>query len=350
MTGKLQSWLLAACAAVGFGVGCTDGSPTQVLTGKLSANSGAVAVRAVSGDHVVTAGRVHSDGSFTLSIPAGKSYRLEVLSSDGRAHPMLANDGGLAKNLAFDVCKPTRPYDMGNCELGGTGTGGMCVPPKPCMDPTDPNCQPCDPNSGMSCPCDPAVDPTCKPPCDPTLDPMCKCDPSTGMCPPCDPTDPMCKQPCDPMTDPMCPPPCDPTDPMCKQPCDPTVDPMCKCDPITGMCPPCDPTDPMCKQPCDPMTDPMCGTTPPPCTNPMDPTTCKDPCMTDPSMCACSVVVGSGSGSGYMDGKDPGGMGSGSCWPPPEMPCDMNGNCTCDGGGMFPTHPPVNFGCGEPKP
>ena len=64
--------------------------------------------------------------------------------------------------------------------------------------------------------------------------------------------------------------------------------------------PPCDPaSDPTCKPPppppCDPTTAADCPLPPPPCADPNDPNTCKDPCMADPSQCAC------GPGRGWQD-------------------------------------------------
>jgi hypothetical protein len=241
MKNVFSSWLFAACAA------CTGAASTQVVTGTV-ASSTAVAVRAVSGSDVVTAGRVRSDGSFTLSLPAGKQYSLEVMTSAGAILPI----GTKSAALTFKVCQPTDPWDMG-------GVGGGAPPP----------------------PCDPASDPNCKLPPPP---------------------------PCDPASDPNCVPP--------PPPCDPVTDPNCK--------PPPPP-------PCDPTTDPSCQLPPPPCADPNDPNTCKDPCMADPSQCACG------------SGTDPTSAGSGSggtCWPPPLPP----GDCT---GAMPPDHPPGDFGCAE---
>jgi hypothetical protein len=300
MTRSLTWGLFGACAA--FAIACTGGSPAQVLTGKVTAKD-AIAVRAVSGSDVVTAGRVHTDGSFTLSLPEGKAYHLEVLTSDGSARPILARDGVTPKNLAFDVCHASKPYDLGGVG-GSNGAGpGLCPPPPPpCDSSTDPSCM-CDPSSGA-----------CPPPkCDPTTDPSCMCDPTTGPCPP--------------------------------PKCDPTMDPSCMCDPTTGACPP---------PKCDPTQDPTCPVMPPPCVDPTDPNTCKDPCMEHPEVCACGS-----SGGGKAPGSPPGGMGPGSsgsgsagggatggtCWPPPDPGCDLMGDCPCDG--VFPEHAPGNFGCQE---
>lgn len=307
MRTALTTWLAAACAVAGFG--CTAPDKTQVLTGRVSTRD-AVAVRAIDGTTIVTAGRVRSDGTFTLSLPKGHRYRLEVLTRSG-VHNIIGTTSGT--DLSFKVCEPSDPFDMG-------GFGDMDCDPM-----TDPNCKPEPPQ------CDPG-DPNCLPPmpwpCDPTTDPMCKCGPNGEGCGDgggtggCDSTDPNCvPPPCDPAMDPNCMP----------LPCDPATDPTCKCYPGDPNCPPpCDPmTDPNCGVTCDPEVDAMCPPPPPPCTDPTDPTTCKDPCMVDPVACGC-----------LADGTTNDGM---SCWPPPE-PCDGT-NCPDDP--WWPNNPPGDFGCGD---
>ena len=304
---RTRSWLLAVCAVAG--VGCTEGSSTQVVTGRVT-TSGALAVRAVTADSTVTAAQIRSDGSFTLALPAGKRYRLEVLTTSGVRHVLSHTATGLGA-LSFQVCEPVDPWDIGGVGDGnmGPGTGGGGGNGDPC-DPTDPNCKPL-----------PCMDP---------MDPACGCDPS-GVCPPpppppcMDPSDPNCKppEPCQP-GDPSCGTVCtDPTDPNCMPPppiCADPTDPYCKCD-AAGTCPPptCAPGDTMC--PPEP---------PPPCADPTDPQSCKDPCMADPATCGCAI-------------EDP------NCWPPPQPPdCDPAGTmCDPGMGGMTPDHPPGDFGCKE---
>jgi len=344
MTNRIKrAWLFAACAAAA--VGCTAGDPeTQVLTGTIQ-TSGALAVRAVTGDTVITAATVRSDGSFTLSLPVGQRYRLEVLTTSGVRHVVAAKNGTLTA-LSFKVCDPIGPFDVGGIgpdgmtggSGGGTGGGdGTC-------DPMDPDCKPT--------PCAPG-DPSCGTwPC---MDPT---DPSDPACWPCQPGDPSCEPPppCGP-NDPMCEPPspCQPGDPNCSWPCaaedpncDPcafgSMDPSCWCQPGDPTCEPppppvcMDPTDPYCmcdaNGECPPPTcssgDTMCPPPPPPpCSDPMDPNTCKDPCMEDPAQCGCSSM-------------EP------NCWPQPQPPDCANGMCDPDGGWMTPEHPPTDFGCAEP--
>jgi hypothetical protein len=304
----------------------------------VSAKHNAVGVRAVSGDDVLTAAAIRSDGTFSLILPKGHEYRLELMLRTGTVKHFTTKKNGKLTGLAFKVCEPQDPWDMGGTEPG-TGGGGMCT------DPTDPNCKPpCDPASGEMCPEPP-------PPCDPMTDPGCGggCDPSTGMCPPptcTDPTDPNCGM-CVPQPDGTCEPKCDPmTDPNCEPPpppppCDPTTGMGCeppKCDPSTGMgdCPVgctdwynCCPDGSMDCIPPEPCTDPNAPGCAPPCEDQMDPTSCKDPCVLDPAQCGC------------MPGEP-------NCWPPP----DDGGGCCSGGTGMCdpddavtPDSPPDDFGC-----
>jgi hypothetical protein len=345
--------------ALVLGAGCSSTPDEQVLTGKVT-TSGAIAVRAVSGSHVVTATQVRSDGSFTLTLPAdGVRYRLEVLTTSGVRHVYSKAEGALA-DLSFRVCQPTDPYDMGGIGGGsspgdpgmGGGTPGCdpttdmnCTPPWPgCADPMDPNCQPpdpppwpcmdpSDPNCGGTMCADP-MDPDCptQPPC---ADPM---DPNCPWPMPCAAGDPTCDAPCaDPM-DPNCQPCMNPMDPTCGLPptpgCSDPMDPYCFCD-AGGNCP-----DPWCGYGggtgMEPNTSPpgadiyMCPPPPPePCLDPMDPTTCTNPCANDPATCGCAM-------------EDP------NCWPTPTPPeCDATGTMCEPGGpgGMTPENPPGDFGC-----
>src|SRR5438067_11376559 len=104
MKSSITPWLVA----MGVAAGCSGTPDTQVITGKVT-SSGAIAVRAVSGDSVVTAGRIRSDGTFTVAIPTGTAYRLELLTSSG-VKPVLGR--GYAA-LEFSVCAPTQPFDCG---------------------------------------------------------------------------------------------------------------------------------------------------------------------------------------------------------------------------------------------
>lgn len=314
-----KAWLVALCAMAG--IGCSESGSPQVLTGRF-ATSGALAVRAVSADRTVTAAQVRSDGSFTLALPAGQRYRLEVLTTRGVRHVLAAGESGLTA-LSFTVCDPGDPWDVGDVGNGmdpggGGGTTGCSDPTDPmckCIDPgtglPDPNCapDPCmpgDPDCGTSCPN--PTDPSCGPPkCDDPMDPNCTPDP-------CMPGDPSCGTMCTDPTDPGCMPP--------PPPCSDPTDPYCKCD-EAGMCPPptCSPNDPMCPPP-----------PPDPCADPTDPDTCKDPCMADPGSCGCSST-------------DP------NCWPDPQPPtCDDAGMCDPGTGGMTPANPPGDFGCKEMAP
>lgn len=304
---RRRAWLAALWgAAFGLGFGCNDaGSSSQVLTGRIDTTMGVVAIRAVSGDAVVTAAEVQRDGRFRIALPAGETYRLEVLTNGG-VKQVLAHQGGTWKGLETKVCIPTAPFDMGS--LGDSGT--MC-------DPMDPNCGGCGGDLPPQCdPMDPKydpMDPNCKPPEPPP--PSCG-GPNEPPCPQCmDPMDPNCKP--EPCTNPM--------DPGCQM-CGGANQPPCPEDPCTN------PMDPNCKPPpcMDPM-DPNCGGTTDPgpiCEDMTDPTTCKDPCVIDPMACGCNAGE--------------------QCWPPPEPPqcMDPGGNTMCDPAGtVAPTNVPGDFGC-----
>ncbi len=330
--------------ALVLGAGCTGGSsPEQVLTGRVN-TSGAIAVRAVSGTTVVTATQVRSDGSFTLALPAdGVRYRLEVLTTSGVRH-VFANASGQLADLSFRVCQPTDPYDMGGIG-GGTDPGGMgggtpgcdpatdmnCVPPWPgCSDPADPDCEPPPP-----WPCMDPADPNCGgTTCSDPMDPMCP------WPQPCADGDPTCTEPCADPTDPNCGVCNNPMDPTCGLPptpgCSDPNDPYCFCDAM-GNCP-----DPWCgwggggdgTEPNTGVPETMCPPPPPePCFDPMDPTTCTNPCENDPAACGCAM-------------EDP------NCWPMPVPPeCDATGTCEPGGpGGMTPENPPGDFGCDDNEP
>jgi hypothetical protein len=279
---RRQAWLNAlwgAAFGLGFGFGCSDGgASSQILTGRIDTThtSGVVAIRAVTGDAVISATEISSDGRFRIALPAGSKYRLEVLTTTG-VKPMLHVDGGW-KSMEVKVCVPTAPFDMGNVgkasEMCDPSTDPNCdpgmPPPTGCTDPMDPNCPPPDPM------CTNPMDPDCKPP----------------PPPPCmDPMDPSCQPPsCGGMNEPPCPP----------DPCTNPMDPDCKPPPP----PPCmDPMDPNC-------ADPGGGTM---CEDPMDPETCKDPCVIDPMSCGCDA-------------------GEMNCWPPP-------GPTPCTGDPMDPPNP-----------
>ena len=154
------------CAlALAVAAGCSTTPDDQVIAGNVT-TSGALAVRAISDGNVVTAARVRSDGSFTLSLPALTQFQLEVLTRAGVQHVIDTH----AAVLAFRVCAPTAPYDLGG--MGhGSGSGG-CDQPPPMCDPATGMC--CDANGNCMPECDPMSDPNCWPP------PPPDCNPSTG--------------------------------------------------------------------------------------------------------------------------------------------------------------------------
>jgi hypothetical protein len=111
--------LFAACAAIG----CGTTPSTQVLTGTAT---NALAVRAVSGTTIVTASAVTSSGAFSLSLPAGAQYRLEMLTSNG-VEPVVTSGSHVVE---FRVCHAGAPFDVGTIghvttgDGSGSGSGG----------------------------------------------------------------------------------------------------------------------------------------------------------------------------------------------------------------------------------
>jgi hypothetical protein len=99
--------------------GCSTTPTTQVVTGTATDS---LAVRAISGDTVVTASAVADDGSFSLALPAGE-YRLEVLTSSG-AEPVYADNATTLTDLEFTVCHPGAPFDLGAIAPHHVGSGG----------------------------------------------------------------------------------------------------------------------------------------------------------------------------------------------------------------------------------
>ena len=107
MKSAFSAWLFAACAIAA--AGCTSDPKTQLLTGKLSSTQHAIAVRAVDGTTVITAARVRSDGSFTLQLPAGHHYRLEVLTASG-VHNIVAAKNGSYADVTVSLDLSPQPY------------------------------------------------------------------------------------------------------------------------------------------------------------------------------------------------------------------------------------------------
>ena len=107
---------LTACAAT------PSSSGTQELTGTAT---GAIAVRAVSGTTVVAASSISSSGDFTLALPPGATYRLEVLTSSGVA-PVVTD---ASRAVEFKVCHAGKPISIGHVTTGsgsGSGSGHDC--------------------------------------------------------------------------------------------------------------------------------------------------------------------------------------------------------------------------------
>ena len=371
---------LAACNQAGENPPAEESA--QIVSGRVARHNFAsevVGVRAVSGDTAAAWSAVALDGSFSLELPAGAEYRMEVVTAAG-SHGFVGSAGGSTHALSFAVCSAGAPFDVGHvhgwaqsdgekpgddcddppppCDDAGNccfddGTccfpdGSCCFPGGTCCAPGEP-CEPppCNPGPDGNCdpepPCEPGPDGTCDPgtpPCDLDTGENCCDDPAEdGSCP---------GQPCKPGPDGTCddpepPPPCDPAtgqnccenprdDGSCPdQPCEPGPDGTCD-DPTT----PCEAGDPnCCENPapdgscpgqCEPGPDGTCD----------DPTTPCEPgpdgnCDQPPSPCD--------------DYDDP------SCWPQPGTPpCagvpDAESGAACWSDGAVPEKLIPDFGCG----
>ncbi len=364
-------WSVLLAATLGGCVLSQDDS--QTITGRVERtgfDGMALGARVIQGDTVIVTAPLDSDGNFTVAVPPGTGYRLEIVTSTG-AHPFVQHAGGELIEHAFDVCDPGDPFDLGDVYQGdsypeewdgedpGTGCGDppppdWCpadVPEEECWDPClwdpmaceDPcalypeTCDPCakDP-SRCEDPClehpewcvDPCEeDPSlCEDPCaiDPTL---CMCPDGSTNCDPCEANPEMCDpcvlhpELCDPcLEDPSLCDPCATRPELCEDP-DPCMLYPELCDPCVGdpdLCDPCLEHPELCDDPCA-LYPEMC-----------------DPCLLDPTLCESPCEPGA---DGSYDDEN--------CWPVPEdPPCDMNGVCDPDGCAV-PEEPIPDFGCGE---
>jgi hypothetical protein len=279
----LRSRLMMSMIALGWcGCAATSSPTTQVVTGTVSA-SDAIAVRAVVDDQVVTATQVRSDGSFSLSLPAGKAYRLEVLSSLGVQHVRQATGA----DLKFRVCVPGDPWNVGT--VGPNSGDGSGRPPGGPGGPGDGSCggPPPPPNGGPPPPPMGGSDSGPPPPNGGPPPPMGGSD--SGPPPPMGGSD----------GGPPPPPNGSGTDPG-----DGSAMPPRGTDPNGHPCPP----------------------PPAPCADPTDPNTCQDPCVDDAPSCGCA-------------------SGDPACWPAPGPACAPD-DPSCDPGGPIgPQNPPGDFGC-----
>ena len=246
---KTTTFLAAALLSL---AACAGDAEVQRISGKITLSSFRApveGVRAMQGTTVIATGRVAADGSFSLAVPAGADYRLEVVTREAPYDLLVSGKNGTPRVAAFDVCAGEDPFDMGGIDYWDEEDGGALpcppdVPPEECGEPTEP--------------CDPAVDPDC--PSDP-----CAEDPEACLPPECPPDDPGClpPEPCDPSTDPDCPPdPCLENPELCWPPeCPEGTDPE-TCWPDDPGCPYDDPAcwpEPLPPPECDDPSNPDCG-------------------------------------------------------------------------------------------
>lgn len=97
---------LAACSG--------SSAPPQIVTGRIDGatfKSPISSVRASRAGAVVEA-PVGSDGTFSIAIPAGTGYRIELLAASGQPSLVFPRSAGTV-DVAFDVRGGTRPFDLG---------------------------------------------------------------------------------------------------------------------------------------------------------------------------------------------------------------------------------------------
>src|SRR5678815_45934 len=163
--GPLMRLTCFALLAAALAAGCADPPPSQTLSGRVATDdfpARVLGVRAVEEGVVVAQGPVDANGRFSLNVPKGGHYRLEVVTRAG-IHQFITPDHGSPRVMAFDACGDS--YDFGDvgfweegdplpdCNGGDDGSGGGDgTDPGQCTDPMDPDCNGgCDPSTGMDC-------------------------------------------------------------------------------------------------------------------------------------------------------------------------------------------------------
>src|SRR5262245_23824041 len=101
---RLSLTLLAAALAA---TGCADPPPGQSLSGRIATDdfpATVLGVRAVEDGVVVAHAPIDSQGRFTLRVPEGGHYRLEVVTRAGIHQFIVPDHAGGTRVLAFDAC------------------------------------------------------------------------------------------------------------------------------------------------------------------------------------------------------------------------------------------------------
>ena len=129
----MKSLNLLSAVALAALVACTGQSDgpsgeTQKLTGSVQASSfrsPVVGVRVVNDSGVVAAAPVGADGAFSLAVPKGTGYRVEVVTREG-AFPLGGRGETGLRAMAFDVCSAADDFYVGGVRMydGDWGDGG----------------------------------------------------------------------------------------------------------------------------------------------------------------------------------------------------------------------------------
>ncbi|GEM_PF-1651798 len=102
--------------------GCSGTPPReQAIKGQAALTTFPVApsqVQALMGDKVIAKADIATDGTFTLLLAPGNSYRLEFLNVDGRVAMVFPRPTGKI-DTSFDIRGVTKPFDLGKVRYVG---------------------------------------------------------------------------------------------------------------------------------------------------------------------------------------------------------------------------------------
>ena len=115
---RISTFSFTLAAGV-LAVGCSSSAP-QVVSGRVERTgfpASVDAVRVVQSGAAVVESPVASDGSFSLTIPPGKGYRIELVST-GQPGLVFPRQTGVI-DAAFAIRNGTKPFDLGMVRFVG---------------------------------------------------------------------------------------------------------------------------------------------------------------------------------------------------------------------------------------
>lgn len=155
-------------------VACGSSAPPQTITGRVDGatfTSPISSIRASRPGAVIEA-PVAGDGSFSIVLPAGSGYRIELVTAAGQPGLVFPRTAGTI-DVAFDIRGGTQPFDLGMVRFLGDATSQPFVFKSStgsdgdveCEDGVDPNGSVCvddDDDEGATCEnheCEDGLDP-----------------------------------------------------------------------------------------------------------------------------------------------------------------------------------------------